>query len=414
MPDIPEPGSAPDPAAMSIEPRVGGASPVDDATGHASRKGGPSPGVALCMSGGGFRAMLFHVGVLWRLNELRWLRRLNRISSVSGGSITAGTLALAWPKLNFDANNIARRFEAELVVPIRTLATTTLDTPAVIGGILSTDSIAEKVAHAYDETLFHGQTLQDLPDEAADLAPRFVINASNVQSGALFRFSKPYIWDWRVGKVENPTLRLSLAVAASSAFPPVLSPLRLHFEESDFTPGTGADLQRKPFTTEPVLTDGGVYDNLGLETAWKRYRTILVSDAGGKIAPDPDPETDWLRHTKRVLELVDNQVRSLRKRQVLAALQLPRDAGSAWRDGAYFGIRTDITHYGLADALPCPHDKTMQLAAESTRLARIDDRTQERIINWGYAACDAAMRRWVIAGATVSAPKFPYERAGVG
>jgi len=35
------------------------------------------------------------------------------------------------------------------------------------------------------------------------------------------------------------------------------------------------------------LTDGGVYDNLGLETAWKNYETILVSDGGG--LPDDEP-----------------------------------------------------------------------------------------------------------------------------
>src|SRR5208282_640505 len=52
------------------------------------------PGTALCLSGGGYRAMLFHLGSLWRLNEAGLLRKLNRISSVSGGSITAGMLGL--------------------------------------------------------------------------------------------------------------------------------------------------------------------------------------------------------------------------------------------------------------------------------------------------------------------------------
>lgn len=42
-------------------------------------------GTALCLSGGGYRAMLFHIGVLWRLNEIGWLPKLDRISSVSGG-----------------------------------------------------------------------------------------------------------------------------------------------------------------------------------------------------------------------------------------------------------------------------------------------------------------------------------------
>src|SRR5260370_305678 len=48
--------------------------------------------VGLAMSGGGFRATLFHLGALWRLNELGYLTKLDRISSVSGGSITTGVL----------------------------------------------------------------------------------------------------------------------------------------------------------------------------------------------------------------------------------------------------------------------------------------------------------------------------------
>ena len=54
----------------------------------------PEPGTALCLSGGGYRAMLFHVGALWRLNDAKLLASLKRISSVSGGSITAGLLAV--------------------------------------------------------------------------------------------------------------------------------------------------------------------------------------------------------------------------------------------------------------------------------------------------------------------------------
>lgn len=54
---------------------------------------GVEPGIGLALSGGGFRATLFHCGALWRLNDLGVLARLDRISSVSGGSITAGVLA---------------------------------------------------------------------------------------------------------------------------------------------------------------------------------------------------------------------------------------------------------------------------------------------------------------------------------
>ena len=70
----------------------------------------PREGVGLCLSGGGYRAMLFHVGALWRLNELGWLARLSFVSSVSGGSITAGVLAAKWQALAFGVNGVAANF----------------------------------------------------------------------------------------------------------------------------------------------------------------------------------------------------------------------------------------------------------------------------------------------------------------
>ena len=59
----------------------------------------PEPGIALCLSGGGYRAMVFHVGVIWRLYESGWLAKLDRVSSVSGGSIAAALLGLVWDRL---------------------------------------------------------------------------------------------------------------------------------------------------------------------------------------------------------------------------------------------------------------------------------------------------------------------------
>jgi len=186
----------------------------------------------------------------------------------------------------------------------------------------------------------------------------------------------------------------------------VLSPMQMRLDPASFEPKSGTDLQREPFTSKVVLSDGGVYDNLGLETAWKRYDTILVSDGGGKLEAEEEPKTDWARHSYRVLNLVDNQVRSLRKRQVIDSYKAgPDDANR--RKGAYWGIRTNIADYGLADALAFPFDLTMALAATPTRLKRMDDSLQERLINWGYAVCDAALRKHVD-GTLTPNPAFPY------
>jgi NTE family protein len=345
--------------------------------------------------------MVFHIGVLWRLNEAAWLPKLERISSVSGGSITAGVLGLHWKDLAFDAGGVAKGFEDRVVRPLRDLAGRTLDAKAIVGGTLLPGTVSERIAAAYARHLFGDATLQDLPP-----APRFVINATSVQSGALWRFSRPYMADYRVGLVDNPTVPLAVAVAASSAFPPVLSPVELELPTGAVKAIPGADLHQEPYTSTAILTDGGVYDNLGLETAWKNYRTVLVSDAGGKLRPEGEPEADWARHALRILDLIDNQVRSLRKRQVIEAYR------SGVRQGAYWGIRTDIREYGLADTLHCPFDRTTALADTPTRLKRLEPDLQERLINWGFAVCDAALRKHV--DVALPAPHgFPYPSQGV-
>lgn len=360
------------------------------------------PGIALCLSGGGYRAMLFHLGALWRLNELAYLPKLARISSVSGGSITAGALGLRWDRLGFEAAGVAARFREEVVDPIRAMAGTTIDVRDILLGVFTPGTVAEHVAGSYRTHLFGDATLQDLPD-----SPRFVINATSVQSGALWRFSKPFMADWRVGLIRNPHLSLAVAVGASSAFPPVLSPVRLDLTPFAFEPASGADLQREPFTKTAILTDGGVYDNLGLETAWKNYRTVLVSDGGGHMAADPEPHTDWARHALRVNDLIDNQVRDLRQRQLIGSFE------SGARAGTYWATRSDMTSYAVPGGLPCPFEATQRLAAVPTRLAAVDPAVQEQLINWGYAICDAAMRRHVETSA-VPPKTFPYPGAGVG
>jgi len=354
-------------------------------------------GIGLCLSGGGYRAMLFHVGSIWRLQELNYLSKLDRISSVSGGSITAGVLALRW-------KNLANEFPS-FVSDIRRMASKTIDVGSVLEGVLGPGNVAQKIQEGYDKELFHGATLQDLPDDP----PRFVFNATSVQSGVLWRFSKPFMADYRVGLVNNPKIPLAAVVAASSAFPPILSPAQLDLRKYGcvFEPKSGFDLQQEPYISKAILTDGGVYDNMGLETVWKQYQTVLISDGGGHIEPEPDPHHDFARHAYRVEDITDNQVRSLRKRQVIDAFTKHQ------RTGTYWGIRTDITNYHVATPLNCPFDKTLALARIATRLKALADVQQEQLINWGYAVCDAAMRRHVDPSLPLPTT-FPYPAAGVG
>ena len=161
-----------------------------------------------------------------------------------------------------------------------------------------------------------------------------------------------------------------------------------------------------------MLSDGGVYDNLGVETVWKRYTLVLVSDGGGQLVPDGKPAVDWARHSIRVMELIDSQVRSLRKRQVIGGFVSDGDP----HEGAYWGIRSNIAKYGLTDTLDCPHDPTRALANTPTRLKALPLATQDRLMNWGYAICDAALRKHFahhLPDGLAPANKFPFEH-GVG
>lgn len=80
----------------------------------------------MCLSGGGYRAALFHLGALRRLNELGALGRIDTISGVSGGSILAAFLAQnlqPWPSGRVDdfERRIVGRFRDFTTQNIRTL-----------------------------------------------------------------------------------------------------------------------------------------------------------------------------------------------------------------------------------------------------------------------------------------------------
>jgi len=377
--------------------------------------GGDSPalGIGLCLSGGGYRAMLFHLGVLWRLAELGYLSTqdrtgmhgpigtLQRVSSVSGGSIIAGVLGIAWDGLRVDEDGLLDRFRELVVRPVEDFASKTSVSVWTAAWAAVVSTVNKSVARVYRRRLFGAKTLQDLPD-----SPRFVINATNLQSGALWRFSKPFTRDWRVGEIRNPTDSIASVVGASSAFPPFLSPARFRYEQSQYTPGSGSGLQQAPFTTRPALADGGVYDNLGLETVFKNFQTLIVSNAGGKYKARQKIIGDWALQSYRVMSTIDNQVRSLRKRLLISSL------ASLERYGVYFSIRSDIADYPATDKLPCSRERARELANIPTDLAAKDQTTQRRLINWGYAICDAGVRSWVEAGLPPPSD-FPYPDEGV-
>ncbi|MFG1410660.1 patatin-like phospholipase family protein [Xanthobacter sp. VTT E-85241] len=354
---------------------------------------------ALALSGGGFRAVLFHCGALMRLNELGVLTRITRISSVSGGAIANGMLAAAWPRLEVK-DGVFINLDREVIAPLRSFCRRSIDTMALgWGALLPGKSVGDVLADSYDE-MFGGITLQDLPD-----LPQFVFNATNLQTGRLVRMQKLRLADYTIGQIANPTIRLAVAVAASSAFPPVLSPVEIIVDPQAWEALPGAvhhgDLA---YGKTLNLTDGGAYDNLGLETI-DEFNPVIVSDAGAPFGLEAAANTLWAAQLMRALDIATDQARGLRKRLLFARCEAEH------RAVAFCGIDGTPAAYPAAQILRADPVLTATLARLRTRLNPFSEQEQGRLINWGWLMMDVALRSFVTTGAPAPAalpmPQYP-------
>ena len=100
--------------------------------------------------------------------------------------------------------------------------------------------------------------------------------------------------------------------------------------------GVSAD-ERKQILEDLRVTDGGVYDNMGLEPVWKSHRVVLVSDAGGLMDAEADKNFFW--RIQRYQSIQDTQARALRKRFLISGYT------QGTINGAYFGVASSPTHY---------------------------------------------------------------------
>lgn len=248
-------------------------------------------GVAL--SGGGFRAAGFHLGVFRKLHELGLLHQIDVLSCVSGGSIAGAFLALNWssPKVLDDLEAYLR--------------TRSIAVGSVIGGILDPfESRLEKLAGSYDRDLFKGERL-----DALRAGPRIYLNATNLATGNLFFFvaggGKPEeMGEHELGVASAKEIRIAEAVAASSAFPPVFPPMRL--DPDRFAPGEAVGYV--------TLTDGGVYDNMGIGPLLRARNAVdylLVSDGGKPFSLVTEPTTAGAVVLKESIGIMMEQIRGL-------------------------------------------------------------------------------------------------------
>nr|WP_157179807.1 patatin-like phospholipase family protein [Rhizobium leguminosarum] len=359
--------------------------------------------LGLCLSGGGYRAMLFHAGSLARLNDAGLLSCIDMISSVSGGSMASGLLAYVWQKLKFE-DGVATNFREEYLSRILSFSQIFADAPSIAKGIFNPfSSAAEEAVKVFEARLLDGSNiwLKSLPQK-----PWFVFCSSNLSTGSLFRMSNRYVADYRVGYAPKADLPLATAIAASAAFPPVLSPLRIDLSKFEWKSGKIDTSIGDPVPPgRAVLTDGGVYDNHGIEPTLKRCDCVLVSDAGAPWEYSGKSFWNYISQLRRVLDTTDNQVRSLRRRTLVDIFTASKKADEMGLDaatrrvlnartrGVYWSISSggqDLSNYA---SFQMP-SSSIKPAGIGTYLHFLGTAETEHLINWGYYVCDSRMRQY--------------------
>ena len=249
--------------------------------------------IGLALSGGGFRAAAFHLGVFKKLKELELLDKIDLFSCVSGGSIAGGHLLTNW-----GSPTALENLEEYL-------KTKSIAVSSFITGILDPfESRLDKLADSYDDHIFNKQRLKDLKN-----GPRIYFNATNLATGNLFFFVAggnlpEEIGEHELGTIESPDFLISRAVAASSAFPPVFPPLRI--DRVVYPPAENVQYV--------TLTDGGVYDNMGVNPLLLDRNAldyIIISDGGKPFEIDDQPTESGLQVLKGSISILMEQVRGL-------------------------------------------------------------------------------------------------------
>jgi NTE family protein len=284
----------------------------------------PSRKIGLALSGGGSRAIAFHLGCLRALNQLGLLDRVAVLSTVSGGSVIGAYFHVHQGDFSSFEANIRSVLARGLVRPMRARFLGVLGVK-IIGACMVIGFVAACVAlirlmlkglnlivphrilsrwerldirsplhrfasrttlleAALDDVLFEGAHLNDLPQQ-----PHLVINATELRTGSAFRFGTLESGSWRWGKLHRNAVSVAHAVAASAAYPLFLPA----FDET-LTFDKGGELR----DGRVILTDGGIYDNLGLGCLWPdrsekvslnvfSVDTIICCSAGYGLRQEP-------------------------------------------------------------------------------------------------------------------------------
>lgn len=338
--------------------------------------------IALALSGGGIRAMAFHLGVLRFMAERGLLETTARISSVSGGSLVVGLIynqaGMRWPASVEYLSTVYPALRANLCAhSLQWGALRQLANPLNLRFLFSR---ANLLALALRDEWGIRARLADLPQ-----TPEWSINGTTAENGKRFRFKQADLGDYTLGYAAPGNFPLANALAVSAAFPGGFGALTL--DTTRFT------WRKRPWNAAPEgtevvdigykrlhLYDGGVYDNLGLEPFFDAGRIelkhpgqyLVVSDAG---APLPSgfslgPLNPF--RLKRVADIMSDQAHALRVRTFSTFVQ--RDT----KRGAFVYIGTPLTETGACES-------AKYAAGFPTTLRRLTEVEFDQLADHGYA-----------------------------
>lgn len=359
------------------------------ATASAIQNFAPKPaaqrtGIGLALSGGGFRAALFHLGALRRLNELGILANLRTISSVSGGSILSAHLAtrITWP-----LSGVVQDWEERVAKPFRALTSLNIRNAPVLKRYLLpwnwwNSGVQVKTLAAEYESKLTKLKLVDLPSK-----PNFIYCATDLAFGVDWNFRRDCMGDYQAGYIRPtpPDWPVARAVAASSCFPPVFDPLRMPFSPSRYKDGKAQGPDADTARAGISLSDGGVYDNLGLEPIWKDHAIVLSSDGGAVF--DFEADKNFFGRVQRYVSIQGNQALALRKRWLISNFL------SGVMQGTYWGIASMTANYGPKAPPGYSEDVVNMIGKIRTDLDRFSDAEKAVLENHGYLLAEAAVQQ---------------------
>ncbi|SNV41538.1 Patatin-like phospholipase [Pasteurella multocida] len=343
--------------------------------------------IALALSGGGIRAMVFHLGVLTYLAEQKRLEQVSHISTVSGGSLITGLI--------FQQNNMQWPTSEQFLFCVRPKIKQILCQSSLMGGTLKqflnpvnlqyVFSRAHVLSKAIKSEWKISANLTELPDY-----PEWSINGTVGETGRRFRFKKSDFGDYDSGYIRTIEHAFPLcdAMAISAAFPVGIGPLSI--ETKDYIwykrkwnepPEKAVHCHQKHKTLH--LYDGGVYDNLGLEPFFdiaKQEKKEKLSEDTILIASDASSPLDehvpsLYKLATRFLHIIDiiyNQNRSLRVRSLVSYLRKHKGKG------VYLPIKTKIPESNGIDEFAMHF---------STSLQQLSQQEFDRLYQHGYNVC---------------------------